>query len=76
VRRRPRTWEHQVLERLGAAGRAVDEADGAVLHARLAVLAPEPQLPVVPLLLVGRRGHDARILLRVWPWREKRFWDF
>ena len=58
------TRQHEVLERLGPGGAAVDEADRRVFHRGLAMLTPEPQLPVVAAALrvglVGRQlGHVA-----------------
>mmetsp|Transcript_11637 Transcript_11637/g.28766 ORF Transcript_11637/g.28766 Transcript_11637/m.28766 type:complete len:586 (-) Transcript_11637:82-1839(-) len=44
-------WEHEVLQRLHARGGAVDQAERALLHRALPVLAPQPELPVVPLVL-------------------------
>ena len=43
---------HEVLEDLGAEAAAVDEADARGLERRLAVLAPDAQLPVVLLRLL------------------------
>jgi hypothetical protein len=50
--------QHQVLERLGAGGAAVQQAHARRLEPRLPLLAPDAQLPVVaPLLVHARLRH-------------------
>eukprot|EP00962_Isochrysis_galbana_P044109 scaffold16996_cov101-Isochrysis_galbana.AAC.1 len=53
----PRAWEDEILQRFCAAAGAIDQAHSALLHAHLAVLAPQAQLAIIALLFLRRRRH-------------------